>query len=1207
MASSSETLEADETAVVSEIESEEENNDALVEEEVVVEEVGTEETELESVLEELEEEVSAPATSSEQSVVPEEEVSTSTTTNQSDVGTTTESSNREDTDSEASWDDSDVEVPEDADDEVTICEVRGTDCHLLEFSGFSIGDALADESIETIQLRMSLGAEADPSSFIDDKILVRYFYDGEWYLAGEITVDNDLSNQTNGGHYLFALPEVKSWADVDDLRVQLEFVRNSTSRTKVFVDGIWIDATYEVERADSDVVEEIIEANDDRVVTELARQEDSAHPDILQTQDGRIEFDFTDSTRDENLIIKSDRETYHGLTKATVYFNVTNESGRQDDIHIQAHLPDHIGEVTSLKKWTKNVPREITIPEYAETAYFCEAGWDLLEDGELPTARGEQSGLLEQNDNIDRTEERRQADVLNPEAMGEEFVRELREREAREDQTEPDESTEETEVIETETIDEPAPGVVEEATTTTAVEENSETESSASESEENETDSDEVGDEEEIVDLSGTETEEISVSDVLFEITGSTSDEVEDASDTPLEIEILPSSTEAILETEEEESIEESVATSSEAATTTVATDEQASSTEEVDEGRPIDQLDFTDEDLDLDEVLDSLLEEARAERATTSATTTADYYCGATLETRTCDGLNADGTNCVVSGERVGERTDIVYRDTWVKTPLEEGEAEVDFTRFQRVAQFFGGGLERKPVPEIFEVKGSSGDAHRIEAGQTIYFEMEIEYPAGTLGEFWVEAIGKKGSYGLLDPWWDANWQYRLPIEIDNQNNSNELTDYQFYIELDNTQTDFWTNVQSAGGDVRFLYQVDAAFDNWYNDSWAHRIPITIQSSQVDDDLTDFPVYVNLADLGSHLFTNASTTGEDIRITSSDGQNEVAREIVSYDSVAETGELYFRASSLSSTTDSVFYLYYGNDAASIYSQTDTYGDHAVWDSNFILVSHMNELTSTSIENSASNSFDGTKAAADRPASSTGQFGEAQDFTFDGSTDYDTSHGDLGITTQYTAEFWFNPDTTTGSGDTATFGYTLGASAVSGQGYPLWLTQEGGEMNFWAYENTASGGQRTTSGANITAGTWHYAAATAIEGGESTVQVDGVERLNFTNDDERAWTNIFTIGDLRPDRFINFDGLIDEVRISDTVRAPEWTSTTYNNMATSTDFYATSTEETQTAEISDELDYWMQYFDSTASSAAFWVQVGTVPANATTSIFMYLR
>lgn len=166
---------------------------------------------------------------------------------------------------------------------------------------------------------------------------------------------------------------------------------------------------------------------------------------------------------------------------------------------------------------------------------------------------------------------------------------------------------------------------------------------------------------------------------------------------------------------------------------------------------------------------------------------------------------------------------------------------------------------------------------------------------------------------------------------------------------------------------------------------------------------------------------------------------------------------------------------------------------------------------------------------------------------FDGLNNH-VACGDFRPITVYTAECWIKANALSGSGDHDIYGFTIMASAYSGLGYPLWLTVRGTEVRLWAFETTpGTGGWRQTTGANLTTTDWFYIVATAIKGGATKIYVNGAEKLSFTNDGEKDWTSIFTIGDLRPDRKMCFDGIIDEIRISDTVRTPGEILTNWNN------------------------------------------------------------
>jgi len=156
---------------------------------------------------------------------------------------------------------------------------------------------------------------------------------------------------------------------------------------------------------------------------------------------------------------------------------------------------------------------------------------------------------------------------------------------------------------------------------------------------------------------------------------------------------------------------------------------------------------------------------------------------------------------------------------------------------------------------------------------------------------------------------------------------------------------------------------------------------------------LTDFPVYVDLADLGADFFTNVSdANGGDIRVTAGDGVTELPRQVVAINTGGQTGELHFKASSLSSTQNTYFYIYYGNAGESEPLANSTYGSQNVWTNGYVGVWHLEEdaagiTTDDLYKDSTDSSVSG--AHGDDRVSATGKEGQVEaGQEFDGSDDY---------------------------------------------------------------------------------------------------------------------------------------------------------------------------------------------------------------------------
>jgi len=174
------------------------------------------------------------------------------------------------------------------------------------------------------------------------------------------------------------------------------------------------------------------------------------------------------------------------------------------------------------------------------------------------------------------------------------------------------------------------------------------------------------------------------------------------------------------------------------------------------------------------------------------------------------------------------------------------------------------------------------------------------------------------------------------------------------------------------------FSPAVEAHNPVWWDFDWNQRLEYTVNSTLISADLVDFPVLVyvdsdlvNWGDIQNNL--------DDIRFVGN-YLDELSFEI---DSFVLNDEAWFwvRLPEVSSSLDTYFFMYFDNKFC--ISGEDA---EAVWDSNFVMVQHMNDATTSTILDSSSNDNDGAKLAANEPIETDGQIGKAQDF--DGINDY---------------------------------------------------------------------------------------------------------------------------------------------------------------------------------------------------------------------------
>jgi hypothetical protein len=127
-----------------------------------------------------------------------------------------------------------------------------------------------------------------------------------------------------------------------------------------------------------------------------------------------------------------------------------------------------------------------------------------------------------------------------------------------------------------------------------------------------------------------------------------------------------------------------------------------------------------------------------------------------------------------------------------------------------------------------------------------------------------------------------------------------------------------------------------------WIMPGWDYRKQIKIDHTKVNGTLTNFPVLIDLTD--SDLALHAKSNGDDILFTTGDGITKLAHEIESYDSGSGRVVAWVNVPSVSNTTDTSIYMYYGN--LNVNNQQNPSG---VWDSNYLNVEHLEEKDGTNI------------------------------------------------------------------------------------------------------------------------------------------------------------------------------------------------------------------------------------------------------------------
>lgn len=324
-----------------------------------------------------------------------------------------------------------------------------------------------------------------------------------------------------------------------------------------------------------------------------------------------------------------------------------------------------------------------------------------------------------------------------------------------------------------------------------------------------------------------------------------------------------------------------------------------------------------------------------------------------------------------------------------------------------------------------------------------------------------------------------------------------------------------------------------------WYDNDWSNRFKVTIDNTKVSADLTDYTVYLELADIGAgHGFWgNVNSDGSDIRITKSDETTEVPREIVNIDTTGKTGEVYFKASgTLSSTADTDFWVYYGNAGASEPAADSTYGSENVW-TDYLAVWHLD-----SVNDSTASGLNGTLTNSATIDTSDRAFGSGDSLNVTaGASDSRMTFTSQNLT-DFTIHSWIKRGST-GSSHIGVFGDT---------DYMWWRYYS---STAWRIVWNNSGDKYSGVYWSAVQGQWINYVWTR-SGSTNTMYVDGSQEDSTWS--EGSSIDLSSIGSTA---FVSINGNFDEVRIATSSFSSDWVSTNNNNQSDSSNFYTIGAEE----------------------------------------------
>lgn len=336
----------------------------------------------------------------------------------------------------------------------------------------------------------------------------------------------------------------------------------------------------------------------------------------------------------------------------------------------------------------------------------------------------------------------------------------------------------------------------------------------------------------------------------------------------------------------------------------------------------------------------------------------------------------------------------------------------------------------------------------------------------------------------------------------------------------------------------------------------FTHYVEVTINHDQVPSTQTDFPVLIHIVDDSALFSAMQNDSGYDLAFFDGTGgaATQYPHEIEYWN--WDTGnsqvdaDIWVNISSVSDSTNTVFYAYYGN--TTIGNQEDMNG---VWNSSYQAVWHLDDDdTDTLVEESTNWTRNGTKKANAEPSQGTGKAGYGQ--VFDDLDDMinisATSYTEFGIfdgSHDFTIEIWFNKlefDATsvyfTPRDETNFYVRDNWVSPINTMGVrteqpdPTWVKNAfTDELNtdiwyYWSVTYDADVGYIAyINGSQVNTSSVH-----------DVIDVPVVQKWTYIGNDDTA-----TYGT---------NGTLDEIRISNFVRSSDYFTTTWNNIMNQTTF-----------------------------------------------------
>lgn len=352
----------------------------------------------------------------------------------------------------------------------------------------------------------------------------------------------------------------------------------------------------------------------------------------------------------------------------------------------------------------------------------------------------------------------------------------------------------------------------------------------------------------------------------------------------------------------------------------------------------------------------------------------------------------------------------------------------------------------------------------------------------------------------------------------------------------------------------LSFAFSVACVYATPTGTGFKYYLQIIIDADDIDETLTNFPVLVHLSSScgvnnfdASEIFNEIGDNYNYTAYSDSEGER-LYFEIDTWNATAQEAYVWVKLSEISNTSDTVFYFWFEK-----FKDGSSYNIPAnIWDSNYVMVHHMNDATTSTILDSTSNDNDGTKTGVNEPIESFGQIGKAQDYA--GDDDY------INISTppypndsnNITITGWFKVE---GGTNTRRFifettpSYSMSIEVYSDNKIRCYTLDEdatisGNSPNFTPIENTT-----------------YFFCLRRIRGIEFNLFINTTEYVgDVPADKEIQDVTGINLGTYRNANDRYFNGVEDEITVSNIDRSDSWIVTTYKTQGDDLNIFGTILE-----------------------------------------------